>query len=153
MRSEKSKPLIVSLAVLAVLAIIATLAIPAWRNHRIADHLDQALRAGEAAKLVVMEAEGFHPLNPRARGAFAALAEIEGVDTVGVISAAGDAEDAAEMVAAFRFRRLIVTGLDRTRRLGALAAAATAGAGLAHVLKDGALEKLSPDDLAAALLA
>lgn len=56
MRSEKSKPLIVSLAVLAVLAIIATLAIPAWRNHRIADHLDQALRAGEAAKLVVMEA-------------------------------------------------------------------------------------------------
>jgi energy-coupling factor transporter ATP-binding protein EcfA2 len=113
------------------------------------------LRAGALpqGKLVVMEAEGFHPLNPRARGAFAALAGIDGVDTVGVISAAGDAEDAAEMVAAFRFRRLIVTGLDRTRRLGALAAAATAGARLAHVLKGGALEKFTPDDLAAALLA
>ena len=27
--------------------------------------------------LVVMEADGFHPLNPRARGAFSALSEIE----------------------------------------------------------------------------
>jgi flagellar biosynthesis protein FlhF len=113
------------------------------------------LRAGTLprGKLVVMEAEGFHPLNPKARGAFAALADIEGVDTVGVVSAAGDAEDAAEMVAAFRFRRVIVTGLDRTRRLGALAAAVTAGARLAHVLKDGALENLYPDDVAALLLA
>jgi flagellar biosynthesis protein FlhF len=103
-------------------------------------------------KLVVMEADGFHPLNPKARGAFAALSEIEGIEAVGVVSAAGDAEDAAEMVAAFRFRRLIVTGLDRTRRLGTLTAAACAGARLAHVLKGGALENLYPDDLAAALL-
>jgi flagellar biosynthesis protein FlhF len=112
------------------------------------------LRAGALpqGKLVVMEAEGFHPLNPKARGAFAALGDIDGIDTVGVVSAAGDAEDAAEMVVAFRFRRVIVTGLDRTRRLGALAAAVTAGTRLAHVLKDGALEDLCPDDLAAALL-
>ena len=112
------------------------------------------LRAGTLPRgpLVVMEAEGFHPLNPKARGAFAALSDIDGIEAVGVVSAAGDAQDAAEMVAAFRFRRVIVTGLDRTRRLGALTAAACAGARLAHVLKGGALENLYPDDLAAALL-
>ena len=56
MRSEKSVPLMVSLGVLAVLAVIAALAIPAWRNHQVNERLDQALQAGEAAKLVVMEA-------------------------------------------------------------------------------------------------
>jgi len=100
-----------------------------------------------------MEADGFHPLNPKARGAFAALSDMEDALAVGVVSAAGDAEDAAEMVKALRFRRLIITGLDRARRLGALTAAATSGARLAHVLKNGALENLYPDDLAAALLA
>jgi len=70
-----------------------------------------------------------------------------------VVSAAGDAEDAAEMVRALRLRRLIVTGLDRTRRLGALTAAVTAGARLSHVLRGGVLENLVPEDLAAALLA
>jgi hypothetical protein len=112
------------------------------------------LRAGTLphGQLVVMEADGFHPLNPKARGAFAALNDIEGVEAVGVVCASTDAEDAAEMVSGFRFRRLIVTGLDRTRRLGALTAAATAGARLAHVLRGSALENLYPDDLAAALL-
>src|SRR5579859_3124119 len=56
MRSEKSVPLLVSLGVLAVLAVIAALAIPAWRHHQVDERLDQALQAGEAAKLVVMEA-------------------------------------------------------------------------------------------------
>lgn len=56
MRSEKSVPLMISLAVLAVLAVIAAIAIPASRNHRISEHLGEALKAGEAAKLVVMEA-------------------------------------------------------------------------------------------------
>lgn len=56
MRSERSRPLMISLALLAVIAVIATIAIPGWRNHRIAGHLDEALRAGEPAKLVVMEA-------------------------------------------------------------------------------------------------
>ena len=113
------------------------------------------LRAGSLPPgvLVLMEADGFHPLNPKARGAFAALSDMEDALAVGVVSAAGDAEDAAEMVKALRFRRLIITGLDRARRLGALTAAATSGARLAHVLKNGALENLYPDDLAAALLA
>jgi type IV pilus assembly protein PilA len=46
----------ISLALLAVVAVIATIAIPGWRNHRISERLDEALRAGEPAKLVVMEA-------------------------------------------------------------------------------------------------
>jgi hypothetical protein len=114
------------------------------------------LRAGDLPPgcLVVMEADGFHPLNPRARGAFGALSDIEGVEAVGIVSASGDAEDAGEIVAAFRFRRVIVTGLDRTRRLGALTAAATSGARLAHVIRtpQGDLESLEPEALAAMLL-
>jgi hypothetical protein len=111
-------------------------------------------RAGELpdGRLVVMEADGFHPLNPKARGAFAALNDIADVETVGVVSAAGDAEDVAETIAAFRFRRLIVTGLDRTRRLGALAAAATSGAAIAHLARDSSLESLEAADLAELLL-
>src|ERR1700749_53485 len=53
---KKSAPLMISLALLAVVAVIATIAIPAWRNHRITEHMDEALRSGDAAKLVVMDA-------------------------------------------------------------------------------------------------
>lgn len=112
------------------------------------------LRAGmlPTRPLVVMEAEGFHPLNPKARGAFAALSDMEDVLAVGVVSATGDAEDVADTVAACRFRRLIVTGLDRTRRLGALVAAVTGRARLTHLVQNGALESLTPAKLAALLL-
>jgi hypothetical protein len=104
--------------------------------------------------LAVMEADGFHPLNARARGAFGALSEIEGVEAIGVVSALADAEDVREIIAAFRFRRVIVTGLDRTRRLGALVAAVTGGVRLAHVVRGpkGTLENLEPEVLARALL-
>jgi flagellar biosynthesis protein FlhF len=111
-------------------------------------------RAGELpdGRLVVMEADGFHPLNPKARGAYAALNDIAGVETIGVVPASGDAEDVAETIAAFRFKRIIVTGLDRTRRLGALAAAVTSGASLAHLLQNGTLATLEASDLAEMLL-
>ena len=80
-----------------------------------------------------MEADGFNPLNARAASAFSALGDIEGVETIGVVSALGDAEDVADLVAAFRFRRVIVTNMDRTRRLARTLAAVTSGARLAHV--------------------
>jgi flagellar biosynthesis protein FlhF len=114
-----------------------------------------ALPSGQLAggPLMVMETEDFHPLNPKARGAFAALSDIDMMEPVGVVSAAGDAQDVAEMVAAFRFKRIIVTGLDRTRRLGTLVAAAAGGAHLAHVVRDGRLETPDFRGLAAALLA
>jgi hypothetical protein len=106
--------------------------------------------------LTVMEADGFNPLNPRAASAFSALGDIDGVVTVGVVSALNDAEDIGDIVTRFRFRRVIVTGLDRTRRLGAVLAASLSGARLAHVTygprpEDG-LELLEPGALAAHLL-
>jgi flagellar biosynthesis GTPase FlhF len=106
--------------------------------------------------LTVMEADGFNPLNARAASAFSALGDIEGVQTIGVVSALNDAEDTADIVNRFRFRRVIVTGLDRTRRLGALMAASLSGARLTHVTygprpEDG-LHLLEPGALAAQLL-
>jgi signal recognition particle GTPase len=106
--------------------------------------------------LTVMEADGFNPLNARAASAFSALGDTPGVETIGVISALNDAEDVCDLVAALRFRRVIVTNMDRTRRLGAALAAITGGAGLAHVThgprpEDG-LQMLEPGALAATLL-
>ena len=107
--------------------------------------------------LTVMEADGFNPLNARAASAFSALGEIEGVETIGVVSALSDAEDVSDIVAAFRFRRVIITNMDRTRRLGAALAACLSGASLAHVThgarpEDG-LDMLEPGALAAQMLA
>jgi len=106
--------------------------------------------------LTVMEADGFNPLNVRAASAFSALGDIEGVETIGVISALNDAEDVSDIVSAFRFRRVIVTNMDRTRRLGAALAAITGGARLAHVTHgprpEDALEMLEPGVLSALLL-
>jgi flagellar biosynthesis protein FlhF len=106
--------------------------------------------------LTVMEADGFNPLNARAASAFSALGDIEGVETIGVISALNDAEDVSDIIASFRFRRVIITNMDRTRRLGAALAACMSGARLAHVThgprpEDG-LEMLEPGALAALLL-
>jgi flagellar biosynthesis protein FlhF len=106
--------------------------------------------------LTVMEADGFNPLNARAVCAFSALGEIEGVETIGVVSALQDAEDVSEVVSACRFRRVIVTGMDRTRRLGAALAACLSGASLAHVTfgprPEDALDTLEAGALAAQLL-
>ena len=106
--------------------------------------------------LTVMEADGFNPLNLRAASAFSALGDIEGVETIGVVSALNDAEDVSDIVAAFRFRRVIVTNMDRTRRLGAALAACLSGAALAHVThgprpEDG-LDMLEPGALADQML-
>jgi flagellar biosynthesis protein FlhF len=106
--------------------------------------------------LTIMEADGFNPLNARAASAFRALGEIDGVETIGVVSALQDAEDISDMVTAFRFRRVIITHMDRTRRLGAALAACTSGASLAHVTygprpEDG-LEMLEPGRLAAQMM-
>jgi flagellar biosynthesis protein FlhF len=107
--------------------------------------------------LTVMEADGFNPLNVRAASAFSALGEIEGVETIGVISALGDAEDVSDIISAFRFRRVIITHMDRTRRLGAALAACLSDATLAHVTygarPEDALEMLEPGALAAQMLA
>ena len=73
-----------------------------------------------------------------------------------MVSALADAEEISETIAAFQLKRLIVTGLDMARRFGALAAAVTQGAQLAHVTRspdaDAPLETLSPQELANLIL-
>jgi flagellar biosynthesis protein FlhF len=106
--------------------------------------------------LTVMEADGFNPLNARAASAFSALGDIEGVETIGIVSALGDAEDAGDLVSTFRFHRVIITNMDRTRRMGAALAACLSGAALAHVThgarpEDG-LDMLEPGALAVQML-
>jgi len=56
MRASKGISLVTVLVIIAVLAVIAAFAVPAWRNHQVAARTDMALKAGDAAKLVVMEA-------------------------------------------------------------------------------------------------
>lgn len=109
--------------------------------------------------LAIIDTAGFDPRNAKARTAFAALAGIDGLEAIGVISAAGDAEETNDIAAALTSlgaKRLIVTGLDLVRRLGALATAATATPGLAHVTRTpfvaSALETLTPLSLARALI-
>ncbi len=79
------------------------------------------------------------------------------LETVGVVSALSDAEEVSEMVealAALGARRLIVTGVDLTRRMGAITAAATNGLPIAHITQSpyiaGGLE--SPTSLSHARL-
>lgn len=56
MRIHRGISLVRTLVALAVLVVIAVIAIPLWQGHVIKEHLGEALKAGDAAKLVVMEA-------------------------------------------------------------------------------------------------
>ena len=115
--------------------------------------------ASKANELAIIDTAGFDPRNGKARSAFSALAKIDTVEALGVISATGDAEESSEIAAALTSlgaRRLVVTGLDLVRRLGTLAAAASEGLALAHVTRSpfvaGGLESLTPLSLARALI-
>lgn len=139
----------------ATAAKIAHIALLAGRRVELVNAADRTA-GSDSDSLMVMEAQGFNPANRRALSAFAALGEAEGVETIGVISAATDAEDAFEIITALRPPRVIVTGLDRTSRLGAATAAITSGAHLAHVTygphADDPLETLSANLLAKMLM-
>src|ERR1700722_15133100 len=109
--------------------------------------------------LTIIDTAGFDPRDAKARTAFAALSRLPDVEAVGVISASGDAEEIAEITGALvtlGIQRLTVTGLDVTRRFGALLAAATQGAALAHTTRSpfvsGGLETLTPLSLARLLI-
>ena len=105
--------------------------------------------------LIIADCAGFNPRNARACAAFTALGEFAQAETIGVLSALGDAQETSEIAAAVNMRRVIVTGLDMTRRLGAMAAACLQGASLAHVTRSadagGGLESLDAATLAALL--
>jgi flagellar biosynthesis protein FlhF len=120
------------------------------RLETFARHLDSAVTVCDSAAelntlvaecvakktFVIADTAGFDPREGKARTAYAALTQIAHLEAIGVVSALSDAEEVSEIVEAFAVlgaRRLIVTGADLTRRMGALTAAATQGLPLAHV--------------------
>jgi flagellar biosynthesis protein FlhF len=118
-----------------------------------------AAQCREDNALAVIDTAGFDLRNPRARTAFSALAMIEGVEALGVVSACGDAEETVELISGLQMlgaQRLIVTQMDMARRFGALIAASCSGLGLAHITRSpfvaGGLETLTPLSLARTLL-
>ena len=122
----------------------------------VAAKLVQAAAQTGHNQLVVIDAQGFNPRNLRAQAAFGCIGARQGMETIGVVSALSDAEDVSEIIQGFHLDRIIVTGLDMARRFGALAAAVTQGARLAHVSRspdaDAPLESLCPRELANLLL-
>jgi len=109
--------------------------------------------------LAIIDTAGFDPRNPKARAAFQALAMIDGVEALGVVSAMGDAEETGEIASSLKMlgaERLVVTQLDMARRLGALASAACSGLGLAHITRSpfvaAGLDTLTPLSLSRALI-
>src|SRR5580692_8371152 len=143
------------------------------RLETFADHLSAKIVVADTAEalakafaeaitknhVAIADTAGFDPRNPKARTAFAALATIEGIETIGVASATSDAEDTGETVAALKSAgatRLIVTCLDMTRRFGALASAVAQGIPLAHITRSpfiaGGLETLTPLSLSRLLI-
>src|SRR6185312_3836048 len=97
-----------------------------------------AAQCREDNALAVIDTAGFDLRNPRARTAFSALAMIEGVEALGVVSACGDAEETVELISGLQMlgaQRLIVTQMDMARRFGALIAASCSGLGLAHITR------------------
>jgi flagellar biosynthesis protein FlhF len=114
------------------------------------------MAAKTGRKIIVTDSHGFNPRNPKARNAFKCVSAPRDCETVGVVSALADAEELSETIAGFRLSRIIVTGLDMARRFGALAAAVTQGAALAHITRspktDAVLENLTPRELANLLL-
>jgi flagellar biosynthesis protein FlhF len=127
----------------------------AGRSTVAAKLVEAAARAGHN-QLEIIDSQGFNPRNLKARSAFGCIGDRDKVETIGVVSALADAEEVSETIATFQLKRLIVTGLDMARRFGALTAAVTQGAQLAHVTRSPdagmPLETLSPDELAALLL-
>ena len=101
--------------------------------------------------LGIVDTAGFDPRHAKSRTAFSALARIENLQALAVLSATGDAEETAEIARALvtlGATHMIVTCLDLARRAGALLAAAVQGAPLAYVCRSpfaaGVLETLTP---------
>jgi flagellar biosynthesis protein FlhF len=106
--------------------------------------------------LVIVDTPGFNPRNARARAAFSALGQIGNVQSIAIVSALCDAAEMSDIATALSAERMIVTGLDMTRRAGALTVAATHKVPIAHVARSGlagdGLEPITPLALANILL-
>jgi flagellar biosynthesis protein FlhF len=123
----------------------------------LAEHCANAIAEN---RLAIIDTAGFDPRSAKAATAFAALGKLADVETIGVIAAPTDSEEAGEIAGALHHAgaaRLIVTQLDMTRRYGALLATALGGyLGLAHVTRSpfvaGGLETMTPLMLARMLI-
>jgi flagellar biosynthesis protein FlhF len=125
-----------------------------------ADRLSQAIAEAEAeGALLIADSAGFD-----ARGELPCdllpLLSLGRLEIAGVVSAAYDAEEAGEIAGALEklgATKLIATGLDLTRRKGALLTLACSGLGLAQVTASpylaAGLQRLTPIALARAILA
>jgi signal recognition particle GTPase len=106
--------------------------------------------------LVIVDTQGYNPRNAKVRAAFSALGQIGDTQSIAVVSALCDAAELSDIVGALNAERMIVTGLDLTRRAGALTVAATHRVPIAHVARSGfagdGLEPLTPLALANILL-
>jgi len=119
-----------------------------------------AVVAVPAGAATLVDAPGCNPFDARELTEIAAFAEAVDAEPILVLPAGLDAAEAADIAAAFArigAARLIVTGVDSARRLGALLAAAEAGrlalaqVGIARRIADG-LCRLRPETLASLLL-
>ena len=115
--------------------------------------------AATDGSLAIIDTAGFDPRRAKSRTAFSALARMDGVETIAVLSAVADAEETVELAGALATlgaSRLIVTGLDLIRRCGARAAAASQKIAFAHASRSpfvaAGLETLSPLSLARLLI-
>lgn len=115
--------------------------------------------AAEQRALAIVDTAGFDPRHGKSRTAFSAIARMDGIETIAVVSATADAEETIELTRALMTlgaARMIVTCLDLARRAGALLAAAAQGLPLAHVTRSpfvaGGLDSLTPLSLARLLV-
>ena len=60
MNAQRGKSNVTSIVTILILVVVAVIAIPAWRNHQTGSHIADALKATDAAKLVVMESASVH---------------------------------------------------------------------------------------------
>jgi flagellar biosynthesis protein FlhF len=118
---------------------------------------EAAADARDDGALLIVDTAGFDPRDPPHE--ILICSRMGCAETVGVVSAAIDAEEAGEIAAALTtlgVKRLTVTCIDLVRRKGSLAALAASGLAIAHAtaspyLVEG-LDSLTPPALARALL-
>lgn len=121
--------------------------------------LVRLMKGGAKSRPTLIDTQGVNPFDPAALEAMARLAEAAGAEPVLVLAAGGDAQESAEIAAAFAgigVKRMIVTRIDCARRLGGVLTAAAAPLAIAEfsmtpTIADG-LEPAAPAFLAEILL-
>ena len=102
-----------------------------------ATELDEAVENCRDTELVLIDAPGCNPFDAEDMAPAASLIRTTGAEPVLVLSAGGDPADSADITRAFAdlgTRRMVVTRLDLSRRLGGMLVAADAsGIGFSHV--------------------